>query len=472
MRNSGYLINLIFFSFLYFALFTTSIKAQLIPLETDTLIYSESISKLIIIDRQNLKEKGYYGSEYEIIRESDAWQLYRLKQYYELDTKELFLDVDLENDLNKRRMGKVSNQAMNLLFAAINNRENDDLYLNKIPFSEPKLRADYFENISTDFFSASEIDIINFFFRNDTFRQEALEKLYASYWNFDYPLCSLLIVRGNDTLQLFTDQQEPYMLPWTIDGRFESYNPQISIAISGIIPYKKYANIDRLSGDGFEYQLGKILYEVFCKPEIAFQRMKLLFSKEIEMIEAYFTVLEIDFKDKSAIDIQGNNMRILLKDDVLPVNFQFETRFSIKGDSIFQPYIFLATRNTYKARLQKTDWWYNQVIGASATKAFIHFTDSTSMTPRAIQFFKNDTKRFVDKNKLAEDLKNSLLVTVRESGQKYSRWIILPDSRLILWHYKGNGVLGFSDLDLGMQPSDKFPLKVVGKYINEMGLIH
>lgn len=456
------------FSFLgFFCLFSSGLYAQLV--ENKTVVEYDAIEKIVFVDQQDLRSMGFYMSVYALVPSESKWRLFRVLQYYDIKDPDIRQDIDLDNSLNKLELGHVEASLVQNLVQAINDTASDPLRIGQFNFSDTALFAPVARAVDYLPFTPDEDSLIESFFTSDSIRQSGLEKLYSSYWTYDYPECKMYIISATDTLLLLSSQQEPYMLPWQIADKRESFNPMISKYMAAIFPEKRYANIDRISGQDFEYLLGEILFETYCIPALIFQRNMKAYADEIDLIRNNLSLLQTEFESNSAIDFHGEYAKMILHTSSLPENIYIEAKLSISDGKLFPPQRLIDGAKQSAKQLNKYQWLTDWIGDTEGMNAYVHFTDTMSMTRRAISFFRNDTKLFVDHYRLVDDLNNSMLITV-SLDDDYSRWILLPDGRIILWHYRGRKALPFAVTKTGHDDKEAKSLIVVGKFVQESGI--
>ena len=276
--------------------------------------------KIILIDHQNLNFQWYYGRIFEIIKNDDKYELYRIEQYNnpylieqtqspdKTDTlginKMEIIDnmgisqnnkkdlkdtvnfqnsiiykyysktINLENSIERKFIRKIDSLELNGLEEAINAKEES--FINNT-YSVLGIDSTWFEIDADSLFNK-----YNHYKANKKAQENCIncmkdiEKVKLAFFTLnhswktsDYPYCAIQLIKGQDTLTISTIGQEIYMLPWNIADSYESYNANISIAFGNLLPDNEDSNKRRLSGQKakelYEEHLTEKIIDIYCK---------------------------------------------------------------------------------------------------------------------------------------------------------------------------------------------------------------
>ena len=105
--------------------------------------------------------------------------------------------------------------------------------------------------------------------------------------------------------------------------------------------------------------------------------------------------------------------------------------------------------NNYYKLFQSVSWLSEKIQIDTTIKIELHFTKGLSFSYKAQTSFLSDLSLFNDGDErmmeeLLPQLTQSVFLEITEGDGKYSRWIVLPNKEMILWHYKGDTVLDFN----------------------------
>lgn len=258
-------------------------------------IFTDSIHAIEIIDHQNVNYDWYYGRKYQIRKNNEHYVLTRTSQYSMpyvfgrtgdtvnlnntplLDklkittTKDSLVNminsvvasrhswyssrIKLENIETATEIGEIEKTKIEALINAITVKRES--YINYI-LANLGIDSAWLENNAARLWELykpkeSKISIKAKEYcikclKNFRYAQIASYAIEGNHSTSDYPLVEIKLISKKDTLLIHTQGQLPYMLPWNMNNRYKSFNPQISIALAAILPYNDYSNKYRLLG--------------------------------------------------------------------------------------------------------------------------------------------------------------------------------------------------------------------------------
>jgi hypothetical protein len=285
-------------------------------------ISADSIDLIELIDHQNLNFDWFYGRTYQIKMTSKKYILIRTDQYNKpfsfseptLESSKDSINLDemslldkfnieknkdsltkivnsviasrhhwysdrikLENISAPEEIGEIEETKISTLLNAITAKKES--YINYI-LSNLDIDSAWmidnadrlWEQYKPDRFKVSEKarDYCIRCLKNFEYAQKASYTIQGERSTSDYPFVEIRLITKKDTVFINTEGQKPYMLPWNINGRYQSFNPKISIALADILPYDNYSNKSRLDGQkdlgeySFEGQLTTRIIYNYC----------------------------------------------------------------------------------------------------------------------------------------------------------------------------------------------------------------
>lgn len=273
----------------------------------------DTIELIEIIDHQNLNYDWFYGRTYQLKKTSGKYILTRTDQYNKpfsfseptLESTRDTLNLDKMTLLGNLGIEKNKDSLTNLANSVIASRhpwysdrirlENlkEDAEIGEIEESKVTalLNAVTVKRESYINYLLSNIDIDSIWlnenanrlwelYKPDRFKASEKARDYcirclknleyakkASYGiqgassTSDYPFVEIRFISKEDTVFINTGGQRPFMLPWNMNEKYQSFNPNISISLAEILPYDDYSNKGRLLGskDRGEYSFEGLL---------------------------------------------------------------------------------------------------------------------------------------------------------------------------------------------------------------------
>jgi hypothetical protein len=273
----------------------------------------DTVELIEIVDHQNLNYDWFYGRTYKLKKISGKYILTRTEQYSKpfsfskptLESIRDTLDLDkmtlLGNLMTEKNKDSLTNLA-NSVIASRNPWYSDRIKLENVKANIEIGEID--ENKITALLNAITVkreSFINYFLSNmdidsvwlndnanrlwklykpDRFKASEKARDYCirclKNWEYakkasygiqgarstsDYPFVEIRFISKRDTVFINTGGQRPFMLPWNMDKKYESFNPNISISLAAILPYEDYSNKGRLLGfkDRGEYSFEGLL---------------------------------------------------------------------------------------------------------------------------------------------------------------------------------------------------------------------
>ncbi|WP_430815332.1 hypothetical protein [Carboxylicivirga sp. RSCT41] len=310
-----------------------------------------------------------------------------------------------------------------------------------------KLWTDY----SNELYESPEINSIAINTIKDYSKiKRSIWSLQGSQWSGDYPLVSVLIIKGVDTLSISSSGQYPFMLPWNVNGK-AIYNSQISKLISQLIPVNIESNKSRLQGERFNYALIDRIYDSCLSDTIKFTEAKKRYKKHFKYIEKDFQIIHAEMSNMASIEWGHTFGRpafeILLSDSTISNQIQFSTVFS-RYNLMHSPKSIVRNKDKLIKRLSDNPV-YIYALECEKCIGKIHWVKSKSLSRQAKRNFLRDIKdNGRNKGEFRMKFRNAIffeLTEQRSSSRSFSRWIFLNDGTMVLWQLRGDFLMNLPD---------------------------
>jgi hypothetical protein len=274
---------------------------------------------------------------------------------------------------------------------------------------------------------------------------ETLRGSFGSFWTDDYPTLELWFEHDDgkvvkQILLLKTTAQPSFMLPWDVrDGTNQcvSGNADISRAVVQLLPLG-FLNRDRLNGDVFEMIKAGFL--------------------SLQEIQAFMrrSTLEQTLGDETALLSEGFELRNAVVEGGSLAHFPESFRANLYRTNWPQPLtiplqtgICLGVVTNLKSIVTKADarlapllkqgWLMSRLNSSKDIALEVNAEGSPDHQWLRGHMDKVGLADFYDH--IAPDLRQSLGFLLREGYRRSSEWAVLPDGRLLMYGFTGDGVL-------------------------------
>ena len=160
-----------------------------------------------------------------------------------------------------------------------------------------------------------------------------------------------------------------------------------------------------------------------------------LLHNEIDTIKKYFIILDGSISSIGSIDYSGSCWQAQLHDKSIEDNLIFEITIDI-DPSPFSIIPLLQKKDEILKRVKKAEFLINHANEDRKRKLEIRFVNDQSFSKLGQKSFEKDyaPKEIFDQyGKYLDD--SIFLELTNENG--WSRWLILPNGEIMLWHYSG-----------------------------------
>lgn len=268
-------------------------------------------------------------------------------------------------------------------------------------------------------------------------------RLRHKSWTDDYPYTRVSIVKGGDTLSIYSIGQYPYMMPWNVGG-VPVYNSNIPIVIGNLLPDSISSNKNRLLGKDFNYFLIDKIYNWYIKDDMELLEIKNKFPKKMKKLSEHFQITYADLSIMSSIEwggfMGGSCLELVLNDSTVSKDIFFST---ILGRRLYLRSVNPIIKKKRKIiELIEDNPVYKYCINSDSVRGEIHFVNRRSLSNEAKRAFLRDVKESGQKkSSYRYKFKNCIffeLNEVRNSQSSFSRWLFFQDGSIVLWQLKGD----------------------------------
>jgi hypothetical protein len=289
-------------------------------------------------------------------------------------------------------------------------------------------------------------------FKDQKFIEKVLPRLFNFVASDDYPNVEIEIT-GTDgrVIKVSSKAQPLFMLPWVVSGdgkKLETYNADIARAVASLAP-KKFANRERLAGDGLGYELAKaVMDEIEGRWELLNVENKA--KPYLDQLRQGFTVTNAEINPYHNVDygqhwVNGaateTNLHAILRRPDFPKNFFIGIALPFKDGKVENIDGFLNSIDRYKDLAFSVTWLKDYLMSHPNIQFELRFVNNRSFSEKAMKIFAKDMGQNQSLvNEVAAAQKEVCLLLV---GRKYyeAYWLILPDSRMVLWRFRGHDAL-------------------------------
>lgn len=277
-------------------------------------------------------------------------------------------------------------------------------------------------------------------------------------WTDDYPRLKVSIrFRSKAEVLIETDNQPPFMLPWTIvrdRTTTTTYNPRISRAVAALLP-KKFANRDRVAGNWFSRELARSVMRTI---ESDWKRLgaEHKAGKAIDRLKENYKVESVEITNTHGVDhgkewLKGNpqesNFFAVLRNEEYPTGFSIRIILPFQNEKVENLDLFEGKIDQHFLSVRKVKWLAN-LLDTGRYTVWLRYVKSRSFSEKAMEQFAADM-RILGKQSLVaevEKVQGEVALLSVGGGLDYyqSYWLVLPDQKVILWRYGYSPILPVS----------------------------
>lgn len=273
-----------------------------------------------------------------------------------------------------------------------------------------------------------------------------LERVYEHSHTDDYPYMRLqFALTDGSALTLTTHSQNPHMLPWTIkvDGATrETYNAEISQALLAILP-PKFANRERLSGDGLYAMIGeetattiKSRWELLRAEHDSGNALSILRTKyEVRdaTVDSYHGLAYGKAWDGG--EPHEENLHATLTRPEFPKGFAVSAVLLREHGETRGAHELLSSAPAYQHLVLSVPWLETYLRKHPEENEWMFYVHGESLTDKALHIFANDMKA-VGRSDLIQRVEAvQHQAALLETGYG-DYWIILPNKTAVMWRWQ------------------------------------
>jgi hypothetical protein len=287
-------------------------------------------------------------------------------------------------------------------------------------------------------------------FRNIRLVEKLLPDILRQGWTDDYPRIELRVVRSDGSTTLVgSERQNIFMTPFGIteQGRLRlSYNANLSRSIAALLP-NGFTNRERLSGVRLASEVAEKVM-TYLQDDLSLLETKNRLGPEVKQLEGRYTLQETAINYVSSVDVEtvgGRSRRwnAELQRNDLAKNIRIGVSLPYENNKLANFDLFLRNIDAIVALPLSVPWLSRYFSEHPETTMEIRFVTDRSMSPKAVSYFADTMKSLSAEALLAEVQPllgaSSFVVITTPAG--WSRWVVLPDRRMVLFDFQGNAVL-------------------------------
>ncbi|MHC4571226.1 MAG: hypothetical protein ACYS0C_04015 [Planctomycetota bacterium] len=285
-------------------------------------------------------------------------------------------------------------------------------------------------------------------FRSLELVNEVLHTYYQGWWTDDYPKLGLkIILNDGNSIDVYSDDQHAFMIPWEVTkgGKTDkTYNVDISKGLCDLLSLVlRDIDRERICGTALKRGIVEgVLYKIRTEWDKLEAEHKI--GSQIKAIKDRYALKTSAIQSMSSIDVETYGWNATLSSKELPSNVLIGLHIPIDDGKLASLKPFLEKSDHYVNLALSVPWFAQHIKKHPKTEVEIRFVKDRSMSEKAIDGFLTDMEENCEEtlvNEIEVLLKDSCFLEVREDERSWSRWIVLPDKRMVLWHFTGDKVL-------------------------------
>ncbi|MHC4284482.1 MAG: hypothetical protein ACYSWZ_16145 [Planctomycetota bacterium] len=291
----------------------------------------------------------------------------------------------------------------------------------------------------------------------NAFKDPNLAKMVL-YWYYkkyfqpdDCPIFSLKIIPLDNRaeVELYSDNQHAFMIPWRItrQGKIErTYSAEISRAVYSLLPRDfPETGKKRICGSKLRWEMARFI--LFSEIKVEWDKLGVehKIGKAIAPVKDKYILKTSKIASISSIDLDfDDGWHATLSDPNLPSNVCIGLFVPLQDEKLGSLKPFLEKSNYYVDLTLSVPWFEKYVKEHPEVTVEIRFVEDCSMSKKAGKSLLDDMEgnnKVSLANKIKPLLKDSCFLEIDEGQGRFSRWVVLPDRRMVLWHYMGDKVV-------------------------------
>jgi len=300
--------------------------------------------------------------------------------------------------------------------------------------------------------SPKQIELFKTHFADLNHAQEAFAGLFKSWHTDDYPKMSVTVTIDGKTSGVQSDSQSPFMLPWDGTDKVRGgYNCHISQSIAALLP-KKFLNRERLMpGESFRWELTAEVMQTIQEQWNMLDTENLV-GNEVAPVFARYSPVKSAVSCLGSIDVDYCGWNATLTGSTLPsnmvigVSLPFQNKKKLTGVQSF-----LAQLPRYAELVQSVPWLSAYMKDHHDTIFELRYVVDRSLSSKAQASLEEDLRKHGNgelADVISEHARDSAFLEIDCGSGCWSRAVVLPNRNVLLWHFKGDSVLGYSEREL------------------------
>jgi hypothetical protein len=276
-------------------------------------------------------------------------------------------------------------------------------------------------------------------FRDAALIKEVLDQHFRSVTYDDYPdvTASIAFADGH-TISLHSTAQTFFMVPWNVahDGAEDdmSFNPGVGVALARLLP-RGATNQGRLAGGGFAEWLARELVSGPIAGAWNLADSKSRVGDNFVRVAERFEIVESAILNISSVDIgradDVASWTLRLRQRGLPPNLFIGVALPFAKEHVLGLDVFLGSIDHYVQQALAVPWLAASIREHPDARVDLRFVDDRSFSAKGEQWLRKSAPSELIAQ-IGQSLRLSTFIEARE-GNCWSRWIVLPDRRVLLW---------------------------------------
>jgi hypothetical protein len=264
----------------------------------------------------------------------------------------------------------------------------------------------------------------------------------------DYPHARVEILgQGGRRILLSSDRQNLFMVPWTLEeaGKRSVVNDRaIGDALYKLLP-AGFPNRDRIGGINLRAQYsGFVLSRIQDKWDIAGSSNRL--GSVFKEMGKRFQIVESSITYIGSVDVEGAGWwgKVRFPDASIRGNVGFF--FPMIGDQPPNPRVFYAQIDGLVQRVKSVPWLTRYLSTHKSAQIELRFVDDRSLSGKAAKDMIDELRKNgkpSQAGRVGQEYKTCVFVEIEDGPRNWSRWVILSNSDMLLWHFQGPSALGY-----------------------------
>jgi hypothetical protein len=299
---------------------------------------------------------------------------------------------------------------------------------------------------------------------------ELIAKVIPSLFRFtrfdDYPGAQVEVVfEDGSKLTAVSHSYYVYMLPWKVTGHgAETYNAQISRAVSALLP-RKTVNKERLAGDDFLTELVDAVMSSI-ETEWNLRGVESRAGDALSALRSAYTVERADINPYHNVDYgipwsakgpHETNLHVTMRKATFPKNVLEELVLLYDHNKVEGVAEFLKTGAKYEDMALSVPWLNDYIREHPKETVFVMYVHDTSFGDQAMRTFALDMKARGREDLIPTVRAQQAQLVLLKIGYVY--WILFPDKHMMLWRYEGpSGFLKWKQSDFSAGRCGAYPV--------------